>query len=282
LHCECADDEDYWGDGEDGGVNISNTRNKSNTRVHKLNIEPKNITMNAEMIINDDADSFCRGIDRYSTVNPQEEFKDDLERKILNYYENLDKLIFLYRVHSNINNLYEKHLVKCQHKKEPLKCDINKRYIKYTFFTQQEIRELNPAFEYTLLRPNVDSNLVKRNLVQLKDFPGAAKLYLHAMDKLNEERYERNILDDLRLCLESLIRDALKNNKSLENQLEDLLKLLKDKGTAKEVANMFRALVDYYSKYQNSYVKHNDNVRKNEIDLILNLTSSFISFIINI
>jgi hypothetical protein len=45
---------------------------------------------------------------------------------------------------------------------------------------------------------------------------------------------------------------------------------------------MFLKLIDYFSKYQNTYVKHNDNVNENEIEIIIEIASSFMKFIIKI
>lgn len=45
---------------------------------------------------------------------------------------------------------------------------------------------------------------------------------------------------------------------------------------------MFVLLKDYFTKYQNEYVKHNDKVNKLEIELMLNLTSTFINFLLNV
>ena len=233
--------------------------------------------MNADVLIHDDADRFSwilGGLDC-------NEFKDKLVLKLYDYYESIDKLVFLYRVLYNIETKYEKHLERCRFKEDPLKCDENKSYLKAKFFVEQEIKVLNPEFEYSILRPNVNSSLIKQNLVQLKDFPNSSKLFLSAVDKLNEGKFERNLLDDLRLSLEYLLKDVLGNQKSLENQLEEILRFLNTKGTSKELTNMFRILIDYYSKYQNSYVKHNDMIKKDEIDLMINLTSSFINFLIN-
>ncbi|HPN22996.1 MAG TPA: hypothetical protein PK758_13925, partial [Tenuifilaceae bacterium] len=168
----------------------------------------------------------------------------------------------------------------CQYKDSPEKCQKNLFYIKCKYYTEQEIRELNPAFEFTILRPNINADLARENLVLLKDFPEAAKLFQTALDKLNEARFERNLLDDLRLSLEYVIKQILKNSKSLENQFEPLGNFLKQTGTSKELTNMLRTLTDYYSKYQNTYVKHNDAIKEEEVDLLINLTSSFINFLI--
>ncbi len=45
---------------------------------------------------------------------------------------------------------------------------------------------------------------------------------------------------------------------------------------------MFVKLVDYYSKYQNSYVKHDDAVIEPEIEFIFEITSSFMKHLIRL
>ncbi|MFZ1634368.1 MAG: hypothetical protein WAT43_10880 [Chitinophagales bacterium] len=238
--------------------------------------------MNAETIIRDEASKFSRVIEGYEhEYNGVNDFNSDLKTALYDYYDNLDKLIFLYEVAKQIDKAYEKHLLKCQHKDNPEMCSVNLFYIKCKYFTEQEIRELNPTFDFTILRPNINANLAKENLVLLKDFPEAAKLFQSALDKLNESRFERNLLDDLRLSLEYVAKQVLNNSKSLENQLEPLVEFLKQRGTSKELTNMFRTLTDYYSKYQNTYVKHSDSIKEDEVDLLINLTSSFMSFLIN-
>lgn len=89
-------------------------------------------------------------------------------------------------------------------------------------------------------------------------------------------------MDDLRLALELLLKKILNNTKSLENQIKPLGDYFKGKSGSKELQNMFVKLVDYYSKYQNTYVKHDDNVNEKEIDFIIELTSSLMKFILKI
>jgi hypothetical protein len=50
---------------------------------------------------------------------------------------------------------------------------------------------------------------------------------------------------------------------------------VKAKGGSKELSNMLEKLIDYYGKYQNTYVKHDDAVPNEEVELVLELTSSF-------
>lgn len=208
-------------------------------------------------------------------------FKQELESELLIFYDPIDKLTFLYGVHKRLNEILEDHNLTCPLKANPDSCFIHSFSTKALFFTEQEIGQVNPDFDFTFLRPNLNSDLLKDNLVRMRDYPEAARLYQKALNKLNEDQNERNILDDLRLSLEILLKKLLSNNKSLENQLNDIGSYVKDKGVSIEVRNMFTSLLDYYSKYQNNYVKHNDFVKRDEIDLIVNLTGAFISFLIN-
>ena len=176
----------------------------------------------------------------------------------------------------------ERHLKKCPYKEEPEKCYKNTFYYKAIFFTEQEVKDLNPDYDFKIFRPRVRIDLVKENLLGLSKYPDSAKLYQSALDKLNENRFDRNLLDDLRLSLETLLKSILKNNKSLEKQTSDLgVFLKKENGSSKECNNMFIALIAYFTKYQNTYIKHNDKVKSEEVDLIINLTSSFMVYIIN-
>ena len=45
---------------------------------------------------------------------------------------------------------------------------------------------------------------------------------------------------------------------------------------------MFQKLVEYYSKYNNTYVKHNDNIIEEEVEFVFELTSSFMKHFVRI
>jgi hypothetical protein len=53
--------------------------------------------------------------------------------------------------------------------------------------------------------------------------------------------FHRNLLDDLRLSLEKLLRSIFGNQKSLENQSSDVGAYIKSCGGSPELANMFVA-----------------------------------------
>ena len=113
----------------------------------------------------------------------------------------------------------------------------------------------------------------------LNKFKKSFELYNSALDKFGKGVYQRNLIDDLRLSLELLLKELLNNNKPLEKQIADVGAYQQAKGISAETTNMFNSLLDYYSKYQNKYVKHDDNVKEKEIEFIVDLTSTFMKFI---
>jgi hypothetical protein len=131
-------------------------------------------------------------------------------------------------------------------------------------------------------KKGINENQINETKTMLHNYPNAEKPFISGLEKYSKKIYERNLLDDMRLSLELFLKDVLSNNKSLENQISEISKFQKAKGSSSELTNMFVKLVDYYSKYHNSYIKHNDNVKPSEIDFIIDLTSSFIKFLIKI
>lgn len=131
-----------------------------------------------------------------------------------------------------------------------------------------------------LLHTDLPQDQTKETEKQLTKYDKALKLYKEAMEKYNNGLYQRNVLDDLRLSLELLLKDLLNNDKTLENQISELGTLLKSKNVSKEIQNLFVKVIDYYSKYQNNHIKHEDLVNPTEIEFIINLTDAMIKFLI--
>ncbi|CAM8665671.1 hypothetical protein MCEMSEM18_01413 [Comamonadaceae bacterium] len=116
----------------------------------------------------------------------------------------------------------------------------------------------------------------------LADYPESQKLFNEAIQKHDQGVFRRNTLDDLRLALELLLRSLFCNAKSLENQMQAVGSFVRGKGGSSELANMFQKLVEYFSKYQNSYVKHDDAVIVAEVEFVFELTSSFMKHFIRL
>ena len=129
------------------------------------------------------------------------------------------------------------------------------------------------------IETEIDTIIIKHWLEQ---YPNSLKPYNEAIKQFELNIFQRNLLDNLRLSLELLLKSILNNEKSLENQQKDLGQYIRNNDYSKELNNMFLKLIDYYSKYQNEYIKHNDKVNKNEIEIIFDLTSLFMKFLIKI
>jgi hypothetical protein len=128
----------------------------------------------------------------------------------------------------------------------------------------------------------LDFEIIESTKHWLSNYPKSLENYDIAIQQYNEKRYTRNILDNIRLSLELLVKDIFSNDRSLENQdfTALFLKNLKEGGVSPEVRNMIHKLIDYLTKYQNTYVKHDDNIDKSEVEVVIELTSTIMKFLI--
>jgi hypothetical protein len=110
--------------------------------------------------------------------------------------------------------------------------------------------------------------------------PEALAPYQSALAKYESGEFKRNVLDDIRLSFELLLKGSLCNSKSLENNISELGTSLKNSAVSEEVRNMYVKLLDYFSKYQNEHVKHNDAVPEHEVQYIIELVSVMMKFFI--
>ncbi len=58
----------------------------------------------------------------------------------------------------------------------------------------------------------------------------------------------------------------------LENQMEAIGRLLKGANVSNEFRNLLTKTIDYYAKYQNNHVKHDDNINQYEVSFVIELT----------
>lgn len=127
---------------------------------------------------------------------------------------------------------------------------------------------------------DINETLVEETKHWLSEYPDSLKVYEEALQKYQQKLFKRNLLDDIRLSLELLLKNILENDKSIENQVKDIGRLIKDKNGSKELTNMFTKLIDYFSKYQNTYVKHSDSVNEEELEFVYEMASSFMKLLI--
>lgn len=129
----------------------------------------------------------------------------------------------------------------------------------------------------------LDEKVVNDVLDWLISYPNVQENFKSALEKYQDKAYQRNLIDDLRLSLELLLKKILNNRKkSLENQREPLGKYLEQKNVPKQLRNMYWKLIDYYTDYQNNYAKHEDNVDSSEIEFIIYLTGTFMRFLMTL
>lgn len=128
----------------------------------------------------------------------------------------------------------------------------------------------------------INEILIEETKHWLEPYAKSKQNYLYALNKFNNGVFLRNSLDDLRLSLELLLQEIFGNSKSLENQINEVGSMVISKKGSKEFANMFQKLVEYYTKYQNTYIKHDDRVMELEIEFIFELTSSFMKHFVRL
>lgn len=135
---------------------------------------------------------------------------------------------------------------------------------------------------------NQEIKIATKNISEhwLDKYPRAYKVYKDAMIKLDNGIFNRNLLDDLRLSLELLVKDILHNEQSLENQNRELSIFLKDCNNSQLVINLFNNLLNSYETYHNNTVKHYketnsaENIKETELNFIVELTNVVMKFLI--
>lgn len=125
----------------------------------------------------------------------------------------------------------------------------------------------------------LDENVVNNVLDWLVRYPKTYQNFKSGLEKYQNKIYQRNLVDDLRLAFELLLKKILKNTKPIEKQTRPLDSFLENAKVPTEIKKMFTTLVTYYSKYQNEYVKHDDRVNEFEIEFIVYLTGTFLRYV---
>ena len=113
----------------------------------------------------------------------------------------------------------------------------------------------------------------------MESFDKAKMFFDKASRQCNSTDNTRECLDNFRLSLELMLKEILKNDKSLENQRIPLMRYLEQKGVSSEINTLFWHVLDCYSKYQNNRVKHNFDVTENDIPIIIEQTKSMINIL---
>ena len=151
---------------------------------------------------------------------------------------------------------------------------------RYSGTLERQAKVILALLKRKLIRETVDfeAGIMPITFEKLSICPKAQEVYRDGIKKYHEVKYERNVLYDMRVSLELLIKQVTQVNKSLENQREPLGQRLKP--YHKELRNLVWTVIDYLSKYQNAYVKHNSAVNPAEMNYIIEQTSAVINFLV--
>lgn len=143
--------------------------------------------------------------------------------------------------------------------------------------------------KYEKKYPDEEENISNPVLSEhwLDKYPNALEKYEDAMIKYKHNIFDRNAIDDMRLSLELLIKQILKNEKSLENQKNELSNWLNKKYISQGMINMLISILKDYTTYNNNFVKHiklqnNQMINKSELEFIIELTNVTMKFLIEI
>lgn len=164
----------------------------------------------------------------------------------------------------------------CEHRSFGFKRSADRDELKIRLATRY------PHFAGKESSSDINETLIEETRHWLDGHASALKLYDSAFQKYEAGVFHRNLLDDLRLALELLLKELFSNDRSLENQISSLGSYIQDRGGSKELANMFVKLVDYFASYQNSYAKHNAAVKEEEIEFVFEITSSFMKHLVRL
>lgn len=124
-------------------------------------------------------------------------------------------------------------------------------------------------------------DLISETFYWMENFPKAKSRFVIAVEYYNSKGDLRDSVDNLRLSLEMLLKELLQNEKSLENQISNVSIYQESLGIGKEIRNTFQKTLEYYNKFQNENVKHNDGINNvHEVEFIFGLTMIFIRMLI--
>ncbi len=169
-----------------------------------------------------------------------------------------------------------------------------------TIFTKVLIKalELSPQISVSIAKSNnqiilypkgaslLDEAVVNQNLSWLESHPNVLKPFVKALIYYmgGNKTEHRALLDNLRVALEQLLRNILKNKKPLEKQKELLLPWLKTQRINQHIIDMYDPLLKKFIDFQNEDVKHSsgEEFTENDIEFMIYLTGTFMRLLLQL
>ena len=126
-----------------------------------------------------------------------------------------------------------------------------------------------------------DEKLVNDILEFLQSYPKAHKELSEALQEFLKKSY-RDAVDKTRLALEIFLKELLKNDKSLENQKDEICRYFGNE-IHTNIKSMFLNILDLYTKFNNDKAKHNSgSFNEYEVEFLFYLVGNFIRLFMQI
>ena len=251
----------------------------------------------------DDIDKFCEEysikVENFVVSGQFEQIEIELEgisarlsSEIIFFRKKLFTELFIQKMDAKIYE-YEnvKHIILPQKKKEIYlnwrasqlrDIEIIQKYIKSPFiFNDLEQFSNFKTINDFAIKNHDQQDLISETLYWIDSFAKVKKRFEIAVNHYNSKIDFRDCIDNLRLALELLLKELLQNEKSLENQISNISIYQEKLGIGKEIRNTFQKTLEYFNKYQNEHVKHDDSINNiHEVEFIFGLTMIFIRMLI--
>ncbi len=130
-------------------------------------------------------------------------------------------------------------------------------------------------------RTSMYSAEIEKTFHWLEEYPNSLTQYHKSVAMFAHYHDSRDTLDNIRLCIEIFMKEILQSNADwniLVKELEE--KVIKD--ITPEFKNVFFVLLNKYITFQNKDVKHNSNVRKEEVEFVFEISLTFLRVIARI
>lgn len=156
------------------------------------------------------------------------------------------------------------------------------KYIKspFVFDDLEQFSNFKSMQEFTPKR-ELQQDLISETYYWIDGYPKVKDRFTRAVALYKDCSDRIDCLNNLRLSLELLVKEILKNQKSLENQLSEIGKYQKELGISAEIRNIFVTMLGYFNKYQNNRVKHDVEIANDhEVEFLFGMTMIFIRMLL--
>lgn len=124
---------------------------------------------------------------------------------------------------------------------------------------------------------SIVTNAINETKEQLSKYSKSKSLYEEAIHNIKVKGSNRNTLDSLRLALEKFIQEIDGDNSPLEKQEKPLSNYLKARGVTSEIKNTIINSLHNLYRYQDDNVKHDSNIKNEDVDFWINQTNNIVN-----